>query len=91
MQLRGKKRGGAAMPSVAKNTKTHVSENASPTESAMLGPDSPTNAGERDLDKQGGTLVIPAKAAVGEKMINETGVAVRRGLTINPGGGKRRE
>ena len=40
--------------------------------------------------KQGGALVIPVKAMVGEKMINETGVAVRRGSTINPGGGKRR-
>ena len=51
-QSRGKKRRGAAMPS-------DVSEDTSPTESAMLEPDSPTNASEGDLDKQGWALVIP--------------------------------
>ena len=77
-QLRGKKRGGAAMPFSAKITKGDASKDASPTESAMLGPDSPTNAGGGNLDKQGGALVIPAKTVVREKMINTTGVAVRR-------------
>ena len=82
-QSRGKKRGGAAMPS-------DVSEDTSPTESAMLELDSPKNASGGNPDKEGGALVIPAIAKVGEKMINETGVALKRGLTINPGGGKRR-
>ena len=79
MQLRGKKKGGgAAMPSSTKNTKTDASEDTSLTESAMLGPDSPTNAGRGDLDKQEEALFVPAKAKVGKKMINETRVAVRR-------------
>ena len=56
----------------------------------MLGPDSPTNASGGDLDKQGGALVIPANEKVGKKMINETGVAVRRRKSYNPGEGKRR-
>ena len=67
-----------------------VSEDTSPTESAMLELDSPKNAGGGNPDKEGGVLVIPTKAMVGENMINGTGVAVRRGSTINPGGGKRR-
>ena len=79
-QLRGKKRGGAAIDksllSSTKTTKTDASEDTSPKESAMLEPDSPTNAGGGDPDKQGGTLVIPAKAKVGKKMIDETGVAM---------------
>ena len=41
----------------------------SPTESAMLEPDSPTNAGGGDPDKQGGALVISAKAKVRKKMM----------------------
>ena len=82
-QSRRKKRRGAAMPS-------DVSEDTSPTESPVLEPDSPINAGGENPDKQGGALVIPAKATVGEKMINETGVAVRRGAPYNPGKGKRR-
>ena len=88
-QLRGKKRGCAAMPSAAKITIGDSSEDASPTESAMLGPDSPTNAGGGDLDKQGGALVIPVKSAVVEMMINEIGVAIRRRALNNPGGGKK--
>ena len=65
------------MPSAAKITQTDGSEDTSPTESTMLGPDSSTDAGGGDLDKQGGALVIPEKSVVGENMINETGVAVR--------------
>ena len=45
MQLKGKKRRGAAMFSEAKITKGDVSEDALPTESALLGPDNTTNAG----------------------------------------------
>ena len=59
-QPRGKKRGGAAMPG-----------NTSPTESAMLEPDSPKNAGKWKPDKEGGALFIPAKATVGENTINK--------------------
>ena len=81
---------GAAMLSAAKITKTDVSEDTSPKQSAMLRPNSPTNAGGGDLDKQGGALVIPSKEKVGKKMINETGVTVRRRTPYNPGGGKRR-
>ena len=50
-QKMGKQRGGAAMPSSTKITKTDVSKDTSPTESAMLGPDSPTNAGGGDPGK----------------------------------------
>ena len=64
----------------AKITKGDASEDALLTESAPLGLDNPTNAGGGDRDKQGEALVFPAKTEVGEKMINETGVAVRRGL-----------
>ena len=60
-----------------------VSEDTSPTERAMLELDSPKNSGKEKPDKEGGALVIPAKATVEEKMINEAGVAVRRGSTIN--------
>ena len=78
------------MPSSTKITKTDGSEDVSPTESAMLELDSPTNAGVGDPDKQGGMLVIPAKAKVGKKMINETGVAVRREAPYNLGKGEER-
>ena len=54
-QLRVKKRGGAAMP-----------EDTSLTESAMLEPDNLKNASGDNPDKQGGSLVIPAKATMGE-------------------------
>ena len=57
-QSRGKKRGGAAMP-----------EDTSPTESAMLELDSPKNAGGDNPDKQGGALVLLAKAMVVEKKL----------------------
>ena len=67
-----------------------MSEDTSPTQSAMLEQDSPNNAGRGSPDKQGGALVIPEIEKLGEKIINETGVALKRGLTINPGGGKRR-
>ena len=46
-------------------------EDTSPTESAMLEPDSPKNAGEGKPDKEGGALVIPEKATVGENTINK--------------------
>ena len=59
-QSRGKKRGGAAMP-----------EDTSPTESTMLEPDSPKNASKGKPDEEGGALVIPAKATVGENTINQ--------------------
>ena len=44
-QLKGKKRRGATMSSKAKNTKGDASEDALPTESALLGPENPTNSG----------------------------------------------
>ncbi len=66
------------MSSEAKITKGDASEDALLTESALLGPDNPTNAGRGDQDKQGEALVIPEKTEVGEKMINENGVAVKR-------------
>ena len=56
-----------------------VSEDTTPTESAMLKSDSPKNAGRGNPDKEGGALVIPAKVMVGDNMINETGVAFSRG------------
>ena len=80
-QLKGKKRRGAAMSSEVKNTKGDASEDALPTESALLGPDNPTNAGGGDRDEQGEALVIPEKTEVGEKMIDETGVAVKRAFS----------
>ena len=58
-----------------------MSEDALPTESVLLGPDSPTNAGGRGQDKQGEVLVIPEKAEVGKKIINKTGVAVKLGVS----------
>jgi hypothetical protein len=60
-QLKGKKRRGAAMSSEAKITKGDASEDALPTESALLGPDNPTNAGGGDRYEQGEVLVIPEK------------------------------
>ena len=91
-QLSGKKRGCAAMPSAAEITKGDVSDDASSTESSVLGPDSPTNASGGDPDKQRGALVIPAKAKVGKKKIDETGVAVGgapNNLAKGKGGQKR--
>ena len=97
MQLKGKKRRGATMSSEAKITTGDASEDALLTESAVLGPDNPTNAGGGGRDEQGEVLVIPEKTEVGEKMINETGVAVKSGLptirqkmAYEPVGGKRR-
>ena len=48
----------------SKITKTDVSEDTSPTKSAMLELDSPKNAGGGNQDKQGGVLVIPANKKV---------------------------
>ena len=80
MQSEEKKKGGPAMLSQAKITKGDLSEDALSTESALLGPDNPINAGGRGQDKQGEALVIQEKAEVGEKIINKPGVAVKRGL-----------
>ena len=80
-QLKGKKRRGAEMSSEAKITKGDASEDALPTESALLGPVNPTNAGGGDRDEQGEVLVIPEKAEVGEKMMNEPEVAVKRAFS----------
>ena len=66
-----------------------VSDDTFPTESAILEPDSPKNAGGGNPDKEGGALVIPAKAKVGKKKIDETGVSVG-GAPRNPAKGKRR-
>ncbi len=60
------------MSSKAKITKGVASEDALPTESAILGPENPTNAGERGQDEQEEALVIPEKTEVVEKMINDT-------------------
>jgi hypothetical protein len=81
MQSKEKKRRGVAMSSTAKITKGDASEDALPTESALLGPNNPTNAGGGGQDEQGEALVIPEKAEVGEKMINEPGVAVESGFS----------
>ncbi len=58
-QLKGKKRMGAAISSEANITKGDASEDALLTESALLGPNNPTNAGRGDQDEQGEALVIP--------------------------------
>ena len=82
-QLKGKKRKGAAMSSKARITKVDASEDALLTESALLGPDNLTNAGEGGKDEQEGeALVIPEKAEVGEKMTNEPEVAVKKGFSL---------
>ncbi len=78
MQSKEKKRRGPAMSSTEKITKGDASEDALPTESALLGPDNPTNAGGGGQDEQGEALVISEKAEVGEKIMNEPGVAVKR-------------
>ncbi len=92
MQLNEKKRRGPAMSSTAKITKGDASEDALLTESALL-----TNAGGGAQDEQGEALFIPEKTEVGEKMINETGVAVKRAfpaarqkMAYESIGGKRR-
>ncbi len=64
----------------AKITKSDWSEDALSTESSLLGPDNPINAGGRSQDKQGEALVNKEKAEVGEKIINKPGVAVKRRL-----------
>ncbi len=51
-QLKGKKRKGAAMSSEGRITKGDASEDALLTESALLGPDNPTNAGGGGKDEQ---------------------------------------
>jgi len=61
MQSEETKRRGPAMLSTAKITKGDASEDALPTESALLGPDNPTNAGRGEQDEQGEALVIPEK------------------------------
>ena len=68
------------MSSEAKSTKGDACEDELPTESALIGPDNLTNNGGGDQDEQGEALVISAKTEVGEKTINETGVALRTGL-----------
>ena len=96
MQSKEKKKSGPAMSSIAKITKGDASEDALPTESVLLGPDNPTNAGGGGQDEQGEALVIPEKAEVGEKMINKPGVAMKRGfsatrqkMAYEPIGGKK--
>jgi hypothetical protein len=49
------------MSSKAKITKGDASEDALPTESAVLGLDNPTNASEGSQDEQEEALVIPEK------------------------------
>ena len=56
MQSEEKKRSGPAMSSKANITKGDSSEDALPTESALL-----TNAGRGDQDEQGEALFIPEK------------------------------
>ena len=97
MQSKEKKRRGPAMSSTAKITKGDASEDALPTESALLGPDNPTNAGGGGQDEQGEALVILEKTEVGEKMINETKVTLNKRFLLTkskmaykPVGGKRR-
>ena len=80
MQFEEKKSTGPEMLSKAKITIGDSSEDALPTESALLGLDSPTNSSGRGQDKQGEALVIPEKAEVGKKMINKPGVAVKIGV-----------
>ena len=81
--LKGKKRKGAAMSSEGRITKGDASEDALLTESALLGPDNPTNAGGGGKDEQEGkALVIPEKAEVREKMMNEPEVTVKKGFTL---------
>ncbi len=60
------------MSSNAKITTSDASEDALPTESAPLGLDNPTNAGEGGRDEQEEALVIPEKTEMVEKMINKT-------------------
>ncbi len=78
--LKGKKRKGAAMSSEGRITKGDASEDALLTESALLGPDNPTNAGLGNQDKQGEALVIPEKTEVVEKIIYKTRGTVIKGL-----------
>ena len=60
-----------------------VSEDTSPTESTMLELDSPKIAGGGKPDKEGGALVIPAKAAVGENKIIDTRLEIMRRTVLN--------
>ena len=67
------------MLSEARITKGDASEDELPTESALLGPDNPTNSSKGGNDEQKGeALVIPEKVEVGEKMMNEPEVAVKK-------------
>jgi hypothetical protein len=61
MQSKEKKRRGPAMLSTAKITKGDASEDALPTDSALLGPYNPTNAGGGGQDEQREALVIQEK------------------------------
>ena len=70
------------MSSEARITKGDASEDALLTESALLGLDNPTNAGGGGQDEQGEALVIPKKAEVVEKMMNEPEMAVRKGFSL---------
>ena len=75
------------MSSKAKITNGYASEDALTTESALLGPDNPTNSGKEGNDEQKGeTLVIPEKEEVGEKMMNEPEVAVKKRFSLIRGG-----
>ena len=66
-QSKGKKRKGVSMSSKAKITKGDASEDALLTESALLGPNNPTNASRGDQDEQGEALVIPEKNRCGRE------------------------
>ena len=81
LQSKEDKRRGAAMSSTAKITTGDASEDPLPTESALLGPNNPTNASGGGQDEQWEALVIPEKAEVGEKIMYEPGVAVKRGFS----------
>ena len=80
LQSKEDKKSGPAMSSTAKITKGDAFEDALPIKSTLFGPDNPTNAGGGGQDEQGEALVIPEKAEVGEKMMNEPGVAMKRGI-----------
>ena len=67
MQSKEKNRRGPAMSSKAKITKGDASEDALPTESALLGPDNPTNDGGGGQDEQGEALVILEKKRIGRE------------------------
>jgi len=76
------------MSSEARITKSDASKDALPTESALLGPNNLTNSGKGGNDEQKGeALVIPKKAEVGEKIMNEPEVVVKKKFTLIRGTG----